>query len=617
MKRIYRFLLTVCAFSALAVSCAEKGDDYVGADAPTGPQVYFSNQNTTTRSLAATATSFSVLVNRVETTSALTAAVNAVIPATQEGTPYFEVPSSVTFAAGQNAAELEITFDPEVLGFDNKQTVTLEISDKTVTTPYGCEKMSFTVYVPAPWKSIGTAIIVESWWPMGTVNAEIMQNEVNPKQFKLVTPFGGKESPVITLLKPGDQVNDVTITMEDLVLYDDIFLTYHSTYADDLYICHPSGGFKATPTEDTWTHSRVLEYQENGLPAVIQLAGFYYMYNTGGWNNSGDDGDFLIYFPGCAPKDYTFTLNREGTFYDLEENPYAVANISFGTEETEKSDIAYIKAACVFASSENEALQALLSGAVECVELKSDASVNLPMSGESGKYFIIAVSYDSDDEPQDYMSNSFEYYAPGSTNPWESIGWCKYTDDIIAPMWEAPIVSYYVEVLQNTEAPGMYRIVHPYGADYPYNDPGDYDEAVHYFEIDATDPSKVWFDEIDLGVAWDSGNMYAMSYYAYIIATGGSEEEAVPYAGKLENGKITFPVKSILYADDDGTYMSNMSGAFCLDLNNPLAERPEEEAEAVAPAARVSKRMADTVKKLHSRPILTDMSKANFETMSR
>ena len=607
--------MAVCAVSALAVSCTQKVEDYKAAEPVSGPQVYFSNENTSSKALSATATSFKVIVNRIDAASALTTGINAEIPADEDGTPYFDVPSTVTFAAGQNDAELVISFDPSVLGYDNKQTVTLEISDKTVTTPYGSEKMSFTVYVPAPWKSIGKGTVVENWWPMGTASVEFMQNEVNPSQFKLVTPFGGKESPVITVLKPGDVLEGVTVTMEDLVYYEDIFLTYYSSYSDDLYICHPSG-FKSGKTEDTWTHSHVVEYQENGMPAVIQLAGFYYMFNTGGWNNSADDGDFLIYFPGCDPKDFSFVLNREGTFYDLEENPYAVASITFGTEETEKSDIAYIKAACVLASNEDAALEALLSGKVESVELESDGSVNLPMSGESGKYFIIAVAYDSDGEPQEYMSKSFEYYAPGSTNPWESIGWCKYTDDIVAPMWDAPVVSYYVEVLQNTEAPGMYRIVHPYGADYPYNDPGDYDETVHYFEIDATDPAKVWFDEIDLGFAWDSGEMYAMSYYAYVLATGGSEEDAAPYAGKLEDGKITFPVKGILYADDDGAYLSNASGAFCLDLSNPLAERPEEGTEA-ASASRVSKRNAVTVKKLRSRAICSNLSKAGLEMISR
>jgi len=613
MKRIFRFLLTACAVSALAVSCdfvlPDKDDDYKGAAAETGAQVYFSNENSTSMSLSPTATSFKVKVDRIETSSALSVGILADVPTTEVGTPYFDVPSTVSFAAGQSETELEVAFDPEVLGFDNKQTLTLSISDKTVTTPYGSDQMSFTVNVPAPWKSIGKGKITDNWWPMGTSEIEIMQNEVDPSQFKLVKPFGSTESPVIKVLKPGDTLEGVTITKSDLVYFDDIYLVYYSNYDAVIYICHPSG-WSSMKDESKWTYSHVMEYQENGLPARIQIAGMYYMYGVGGWNNSQADGNCYIDFPGYEPKDFTFSMTREGTFYDLDEKPYAVAGISFGPEPGAASDIAYIAAACVKTADQSEALNAVLNGEVETVTVNGDGSVNLPMSGESGDYTIIAVAYDENGEAQEYMAATFEYFAPGASNPWESIGFCPYTEDIVGPWFGADVLTYYVEVLKNTEKPGMYRMVHPYGADYPYNDEGDYDTATHYFEINATDPDAVWFDDQNLGVDWSYGTMHAYSlYYAY-ISNGYTPEQCAAYAGKLADGKITFPTKALYVYDTGGnSNYANTNGKFCLDLSSPLAERPESSTSA-APAAVRSMFASNTgLMRPHSRGIGVNRTK--------
>jgi len=80
--------------------------------------------------------------------------------------------------------------------------------------------------------------------------------------------------------------------------------------------------------------------------------------------------------------------------------------------------------------------------------------------------------------------------------PWKSIGECKYTDGLISSLYNVDPLTYLVEVEESMTQPGLYRVVNPYGADYPYNEPGDYDpDNNYYLTINATDPTKVYLEE--------------------------------------------------------------------------------------------------------------------------
>lgn len=585
------------------VNFSANESDYVPATPETGAQVYFYNTNATSVSLDGSATSFDILVGRQNTDEAI----NVPIKVTGNEEMLLSIPASVSFAAGQAEAALPVSYDLKTLGYDHQVSFTVALASEMQTTSYGLSELSMTAVIPAPWTSLGTGTITENWWALGSSAVEIFQNDIDPNQFKLVNPFNRTNSnTVITLLQPGDVLSGVTVTMSGLVNFEDFYIDVYSGYGD-VYFLHPSR-FSSLSAESNWTHSKVLDYQENGLPGRIQLAPYCYIFGVGGWNNINNDGICIIDFPGYAPKDFTFTMSREGTFYDLDEKPYSVAKIGFGTEETTSSDIAYVAAACVLTDDADKALNALLEGEVEPVIVEADGTVNLPMSGESGYYTIIAVAYDENDEAQEYMYETFEYYAPGSSNPWESIGFCKYTDDIVGPWFEADPVTYYVEVLKNTENPGMYRMVHPYGPDYPYNEEGDYDTATHYFEIDATDPDAVWFGDQNLGVDWSYGTMHAYTLYYPGQSTAN--------AGKLAEGKITFPAKSIIVYDDSSWNYANANAAFCLDLNNPLPERPES-SEAAPSSVRSSKVSSSAgAKRLHSHKVGFNRNKVNFEQIS-
>jgi len=134
---------------------------------------------------------------------------------------------------------------------------------------------------------------------------------------------------------------------------------------------------------------------------------------------------------------------------------------------------------------------------------------------------------------------------------WETYGSCKYTDDIIGPLFGYDPVTYSV-VVEKAQGFEMYRLNDPYGKGvFPRSTKsGTYRAGVKWV-IDATDPNAVTFDRTKLGVDWGYDEM----------------EAAVLKAGTMVNKVITFPTKGLVVYDADGGYYANNNGAFKLDLN--------------------------------------------------
>lgn len=160
-------------------------------------------------------------------------------------------------------------------------------------------------------------------------------------------------------------------------------------------------------------------------------------------------------------------------------------------------------------------------------------------------------------------------------------GYEWYTDDIVTHFFSVPAGTAYpvkVEVREDTidedypNGPnglaGLYRMIEPYGAGYPYNEPGDYVDGVN-IEIDATDPMKVFIRTQKMGMDWGYGE-FVISSLAYYYSSRGDESTADPYYGKIENGAIVFPTDALLVAmmdyQDGGLYQANNSGNFRLEI---------------------------------------------------
>lgn len=173
------------------------------------------------------------------------------------------------------------------------------------------------------------------------------------------------------------------------------------------------------------------------------------------------------------------------------------------------------------------------------------------------------------DEYTSVYGKSEYLFKIGVPSPWESLGEATYADDYVSTWFGVGNDEYKVEIQENLLQPGLFRLVNPYGAAYPYNEPGDWDDSQDwYFEINAVDPTAVFINLQEVGMDWGYGMFSFGSIAALRMSQGKTLEEVKEdgLTGTFENGVITFPAGQLLakMADynDGGMYPANGNGAF-------------------------------------------------------
>ncbi len=157
-----------------------------------------------------------------------------------------------------------------------------------------------------------------------------------------------------------------------------------------------------------------------------------------------------------------------------------------------------------------------------------------------------------------------EYQLRENPEVFKSLGLATYTDDIVGTMFSLEPLTYQVPIEESVDNPGKYRLVNAYGKIFPYNVEGDYDpDNDYYLVIDATDPNRVKIPQASLGLDWGYGAMGVYGLSEYFVDSGqATPDQVAAYYGKLEDGVITFPAKSIGLIMGSSLYGSNANGAF-------------------------------------------------------
>lgn len=135
---------------------------------------------------------------------------------------------------------------------------------------------------------------------------------------------------------------------------------------------------------------------------------------------------------------------------------------------------------------------------------------------------------------------------------WTSYGKVKITDDLVTAAYGVDNLTWSVDA-EKAEGFEVYRLLDPYGPNYPYNDPGDYTLGAKWV-LDASDANAVTFDRTYLGFNWGYGEFN-------IWLLGGA-------VGTMTNKVITFPAQGIAFdLPDYGTFYGNTNGLLAIDLN--------------------------------------------------
>ncbi len=549
MKKINYILMALVSVLAFTWTACDDDIEYTPAGSEGVDGVYFPAQQPSDFTLQSDGSSFDVLVNRGNSDAAVS--VDLLVEADSATLAVLTFPESVSFGAGVSQTAITVTYDPARLEYDKEMAFTIKLVGDVAY--YGNIEFNGVAVFPAPWESLGMGSYDDNFFFEETYEVEIQQNKENPSQFRLVYPYhegleaegyGGAtantgEYLILELLAVGEDLAGVTITQEDLVYFADYNTGWNNpSYNDDVKLYHPAV-FKSLCSEDMWLHSKVLSYQENGLPAQIQLAPMYYMDDNGGWNYTQEDGLVIITFPGVVIADYSIEVAYTGRYVSPGDSIHeAFANVILG------ADVAKAEVATLKTKDANEVLSAMLNDVVETQELTESGQVRLPL-GEDGIYTIVAISYDAEGVPQEYAYTSFEFVRGAS--PWESLGMATITDGAVAPTFGLETPVYQAEVLHNTADPGIYRVMHPYGEAYPYYSYGEYDSSQDYYlEINAQDPEGCYFDVSPLGLTLTSDGMIGLySVASYYMANGYDLETlkaAGGYCGVFKDNVITFPV---------------------------------------------------------------------------
>lgn len=156
---------------------------------------------------------------------------------------------------------------------------------------------------------------------------------------------------------------------------------------------------------------------------------------------------------------------------------------------------------------------------------------------------------------------------------WISLGKGKIRDDCFSTFYKTGNPEWEVEILENDSQKGFYRLVDPYGDNFPYSKQGTYDKSkTYYFEVHAEDPSGVYIPVQYIGRDWGEGMMMIGSIAGLKIAQGATldSQKSAGNTGTLEKGIITFPKNTLAFGEanynNGGLYAANKDGMFRICL---------------------------------------------------
>ena len=582
MKNLFKNSYIALAVLALGFNACTEEIEYSPAENPVNEQVYFANTNGAQIDIALDAKSFDVAVSRAVAGAA--ANIDITVTADSLANTIFEFPETVEFADSATTAIYTVAVkDGAVLEYDDYHNITIAV-DESLATPYGNYSYSFKVGVPAPWGewapikghedgTFNFSLYVSGSYPIGKVLYREHMIDQTRAQFLLqLTAIGANEDMIVDYNKETHQCQVGVHYFLDHTTYGPVFVSDMPHYPLQPGI--PYDNYPCSFDPET---------------GVMSLNLIYFISTELGSSANGyfANGVETMQLSGYKQYDYSLAMQYRGHYIDNNGVDNAVISATKGADVTK-----YLMTVVGEDADLNATMSGMLDGTVPCDTLTESGFYAYPISA-SGNYVALAITFDTNEEVLEAYTEKFEFYLAGQENPWVSLGYAKYTDDIVLPSFGNNPMTYYVEVLENKDMPGLFRMVDPYGPEQPlYSYASSYKEG-SYIEIDATDPEGVWIEGWQsTGLDIQNNGLMEITSMAWYQANeqGVTKEDAkeAGLCGIYADGLITFPQKGLLISKGSSAYYANNNGAFALDMTNLLDSIPEEEGgESAAPAARM------------------------------
>lgn len=439
-KIIYIFLLPIALF-ALA-SCEEWQYDYEGAEPESGAQVYFSSEAPSSYDLSSSESSFSVPVLRIDSSSSLTVSVTA----TQESGSIYSVPSSVTFAAGSTSTELVITYDPANLEGGVYEEITLTLNDET--TMYGSSSYTFEAGLARTWYTLGTGTFYEYFWygfetPV-TIYYYVEDNIYHCKVYGTdgtSASYGGALGmgqdfefliymdefyngyPIVEVPRQysGYCYENGICELEDATCpiyvgdYYDLYYYRYITYSGYTLDDYPALADYITFLNYYNPQGYYYPGWFNTDTGVIETNAHWYVYYAdgslyGGWLSTSYDYYLWCELDGYYIPDYSAAVSYDGKLIDASDAEYIVSTVTLGT------DVASANVSLVAGSSVSDLSGIIAGTATPLATVTESGTVNLSADGlTTGYYTLVVVTFDEDDDAQEYATATFLFKATGES----------------------------------------------------------------------------------------------------------------------------------------------------------------------------------------------------------
>lgn len=415
MKYITKFLLMGIVAVAGLLSACTSSDDFEPGPKDSGAQVYFPNTIPSEFNVGDDESSVTIPVRRVVTDAAMTVNILASIEQGQEG--ILNIPSSVSFEAGSDLANLVITFNRSALVDGTEYKASLLLNDEQNLTQYGNNMIDITI-IPWPWEELGTGKYRDGWL-CGLFEGNLVELDVTIHKHKsqegvymveemfgwtfMTEFFGATQSdlsgqfsytPTNITIDCSDPAN-VKIAKQYTGITEGVY-----NYGDFLIESAAPGTFV----------NGVITFPEDGINA----------YMTGYSSDplpTNPDGTFRIMLPGAEITDYTLTAAYGGMLVNSDNSSAsAVIDFTYGADVT---GINYVIAEGDVETSAATLAAQIANGTAENILTIEDfvvgaGSVSIKADLTTpGPYTVVALPLDKENKPLESNAAAASFYFPG------------------------------------------------------------------------------------------------------------------------------------------------------------------------------------------------------------
>lgn len=415
MKYITKFLLMGIVAVAGLLSACTSSDDFEPGPKDSGAQVYFPNTIPSEFNVGDDESSVTIPVRRVVTDAAMTVNILASIEQGQEG--ILNIPSTVSFEAGSDLANLVITFDRGKLVDGTEYKASLLLNDEQNLTQYGNYMIDITI-IPWPWEELGTGKYRDGWL-CGLFEGNLVELDVTIHKHKsqegvymveemfgwtfMTEFFGATQSE----LSGQFSYTPTNITID---CSDPANVKIAKQYTGITEGVHNYGDFLIESAAPGTFVNGVITFPGDGINA----------YMTGYSSDplpTNPDGTFRIMLPDAEITDYVLTATYGGMLVNSDNtSASAVIDFTYGADVT---GIHYVIAEGDVETSAATLAAQIANGTAENILTIEDfvvgaGSVSIKADLTTpGPYTVVALPLDKENKPLESNAAAASFYFPG------------------------------------------------------------------------------------------------------------------------------------------------------------------------------------------------------------